>query len=139
MKKVFSEFALYSIINDKHRDNYYYDVAVQNRWDRYCAHRTGIIEIDERVSDFIRQNNVKAVRIRLHRRDSFHGKNGKTLPDFQSLPFTEKGADRGEWTDFQEIDTSKLMNPIQLYLGTGQSGNTYAIWDRAEIEVETDE
>lgn len=120
--------------------SYYGATAAQNRWDSSNPMCEGRITFGSDVFDYINDRdagNAPTVRIRLRRRNSTHGTSSAVTPTpYNFVPTGFTGATRGGWTGWATIPYDQIGSSgftFKFYNNT--QGNTYAIWDAAEIEV----
>ena len=139
METIIDKFRLTTYVNGGNEDNYNHDVLIQNRWNDKCAVRHAIISVGEPMSNFVKKYNPELMELRLHRNEKHHGISGPVKPDLSNLPNMEtKGARRGEWTDYMELDVSIFRQPFNILLGSCKTGSEYAIWDKVEIRITYD-
>lgn len=123
---------------------YYGSSAAQNRWDTTTNYFKGRIAFGANLFNYIadrKAGTTPTVKIRLRRKNSTHGSNyGPTLPSPYPENFTPSPAfgpvARGAWTDWVTIPYTLITSGGYVFsLYNGTTGNSYAIFDSAEISV----
>lgn len=123
---------------------YYGSTAAQNRWDTSSPMTKGKIKFGADLYKYIadrKAGTTPTVKIRLRRKNSTHGTSSAVTPTpFNFTPtagFT--GATRGGWSGWATIPYTLIgSGGYEFQFMTqpsGSTGNSYAIWDYAEISV----
>ena len=122
------------------KSSYYGKASAQNRWNTSTGFFKGRIVFGSDVYNFISgrdSGTTPTVKMRLRRQNSTHGTSAsvKPTPDWSGAP-SFGGATRGNWTPWVTIPYSLFKSSghtFSFYNGT--TGNSYAIWDRAEVQI----
>jgi hypothetical protein len=122
------------------KSSHYGKAAAQNRWTTSMTQMKGRISFGSGVYNFIAGRNsgtTPTVKLRLRRQNSTHGPSASVAPtpEWSGAP-SFGGATRGNWTPWATIPYSLFTSSgytFSFYNGT--TGNSYAIWDRAELQI----
>lgn len=122
------------------KSSHYGKAAAQNRWTTSMTQMKGRISFGSGVYNFIAGRNsgtTPTVKLRLRRQNSTHGPSSSVAPtpEWSGAP-SFGGATRGNWTPWATIPYSLFTSAgytFSFYNGT--TGNSYAIWDRAELQI----
>lgn len=148
MKDTFTHVDSYTLVNEagSTKNTYFGTRAAQNRWSTATPQNRGVFVFDSAPFDFYSGGSSITAQIKFRRLNTSHGISGAVQPRIWKINgvevnLTGTGAVRGGDSGWITITNFTTRFPsggatIELYRPGGLTGgDSYAIWDRAELEV----